>query len=101
MAIPVEQENIIKLLGIESLPDEEKISIVEKVTTLVEKRLLVRVYESLDALRQKEFSEVLDKEDAPGVQEFLDRHAPNLPELLEEEVLKVKQELANWSESLA
>lgn len=101
MALPLEDQNIISLLGIESLPDEQKVSVVEKVTTLVEKRLLVKVLESLDGLRQKEFSELLDKEDQAGLQDFLDRNVPNMGELLEGELVEVKKELAGWADSLA
>ncbi len=101
MSIPIDDKNIISILGIESLPDEEKIAIVEKVTILVEKRLLVRVFDSLDALRQKEFSEMLDKDDQAGIQDFLERFVPNMADLMNEELVKVKQELASWVESLA
>src|SRR2546429_474142 len=98
--IPIGDQNIITLLGLESLPDEQKLAMVEKVSELVQKRLLVKIFESLDSLRQSEFSELLEKDDQTALQDFLQRQVPSLPELLESEVMSVKQELGEWAENL-
>ena len=101
MTIPLHDQNIISLLGIESLPEEEKVVIVEKFTTLVQKRLVVRIFDGLDKARQGEFAALLEKEDQAGVQRFLDQNVPTMPELLESEINLIKQELSEWLESLA
>ncbi len=101
MDIPIDQQNIINILGIQNLADEKKLQVIEKVTKLVQNRLVLRIFESLDALRQREFSEILEKDDQDSLAEFLDRFAPNLIELLNEETSKVKLELKEWGEMLA
>ncbi len=101
MNLNIDSNSIISLLGIQSLPDEQKVSIIEKVTALVEKRLLVRIFDSLDALRQNEFSDLLEKSDQAALQEFLDRQVPNMNELAEQEITQVKGELVDWVENLA
>jgi len=101
MNLPIADQNIISLLGIETLPDEQKLAIVEKVTALVEKRLLVKIFESLDGLRQTEFSELLEQSDQAALQDFLDRNVPNMDQMAEQEIAAVKGELASFAESLA
>lgn len=97
MTIPIIQQNIIGILGIESLPDEEKISIINKVTELVQKRLMVSIFDSLDKLRQREFTEILEAGEEQKIQEFVERFVPNITKLVESEIDFVKQELADWA----
>ena len=101
MNLSIDSKNIISILGIETLPDEQKLAIVEKVTALVEKRLLVKIFESLDSLRQNDFSELLEKSDQAALQDFLERNVPNLNQMAEQEITAVKGELASFAESLA
>ncbi len=101
MSIPIAEQNIISILGIESLPDERKVAMVEQITTLVQKRLLNRVLDMLSQTERDEFGKLLDEADQQRTNEFLERHVPNMPELLEEEITAVKQELSEWSESLS
>lgn len=93
MPIPLEEQNIIRLLGIESLPDERKIALVEKITDLVQKRLLLRLLESMSEELRVEFEQLLDQADQPALQAFLQKNAPDFGAWVNEEVLKVKQEL--------
>ena len=101
MNLPINQQNIIAILGIETLPNAQKVAIVDKIATLVEKRLLVSIYKNLDALRQKELTGLLEGEDAAALQEFLQHHVPDMAALLEEETNAVKQELGDWAEKIA
>lgn len=95
MAIPLEQQNIIKILGIENLPDEKKVEMVEKISTLVQKRLLLRLVESVPADKQTELAALLEKSDQDTLNAFLQTNAPQFPEWIVEEVTKVKQELTD------
>lgn len=89
----LDKENIIKILGIESLPDERKIEIVEMATDLVQKRLVARVLENLPAEEQEEFAQILGVDDQQKLQDYMDKHVPNFADMLAEEVNKVKEEL--------
>lgn len=100
MVLPLETENIIKILGIESLPDERKEQIVSKVADLVQKRLLVRVVESLSPEQQSEFTTLLEQNDAPALQEFMQKSVPGFADMLFEEVSRIKQELGELAEKI-
>jgi succinate dehydrogenase flavin-adding protein (antitoxin of CptAB toxin-antitoxin module) len=95
-----DSENIIAILGIQKLPDQQKLAIVEKISDLVQKRLLARVLESLSAAEQQEFSSLLENQDQAALNKFLDAKVPNFVEWLAEETNQVKQELQVWSDSL-
>jgi hypothetical protein len=94
MKMPVDQKNIISILGIESLPDERKVQVVEKVADLVQKRLLVRILDSLDVKEYQEFTRVLDSNDSGRLEDFIVRNCPQMHEWLNEEISSVKQELS-------
>jgi hypothetical protein len=88
------QQNLIKILGIEALPDAQKTKIADQTSELVQKRLLVRVIDSLPEEKREGFMSILDSGDEVGLGNFLHHHAPKFNEWLAEEVLKIKEELA-------
>jgi hypothetical protein len=93
------KENIIKILGIESLPEERKVQIVNQATELVLKRLMIRMLETLDEVKQKEFATVLEKGEQQGIAGFIQTNVPNFPQWMSEELQKIKEDLkANKSE---
>ena len=92
MATIVDDENIIKLLGIESLPDERKTALVERISELVQKRLLLRLLDSLVGSDQDELKILLDRGDQAALQGFLVNKAPDLATWAADEVIKIKKE---------
>ncbi|MBI2355661.1 MAG: hypothetical protein HYV13_00455 [Candidatus Doudnabacteria bacterium] len=100
MAIPIDDQNIINVLGIQSLPEEQKISLLEKISELVEKRLLVRVLNSFSEQKKKEFEDLLDTENQEAVNVFLGKNAPEIGAWLNEELVKVKQEMAGLASNV-
>lgn len=92
-------ENIIKLLGIGNLPDAQKISLVEKISELVQKRLLLRLLDKLSAPDQDALKVLLDKGDQQDLQKFLRSKAPDLGAWAAEEVVMVKKELVEHAAS--
>ena len=89
----IDQRNIIKILGIENLPDERKSSILNKVTELVQKRLLLRVMEILDEAKQKEFEQVVESKDQNKITEFLKTNAPDMDKWMVEEINSIKKDM--------
>ena len=87
------KENIIKILGIESMPDERKVQIVNQVTELVLKRLMIRILEVLDEAKQKEFAALLEKGEQQGIAGFIQTNVPNFPQWMNEELQKIKGDL--------
>lgn len=96
MAIPIDEQNIINILGIEALPNERKIEIVERISELVQKRLLVRVLDRLSAPKQEEFKKLLSEGKQAVLEGFLKAEAPDLADLAAEEINKVKTELKDF-----
>ncbi|MDP3740743.1 MAG: DUF5663 domain-containing protein [bacterium] len=94
MALPIDQQNIIKILGLEALPQERRVEILERVTDLVEKRLLLRLFEALTEDKQGELRTMLDREESDKLAKFLQNNAPQMADWAMEEASKVKKELA-------
>lgn len=88
------EANIIEELGLESLPEERKIAIVQMMTDLVQKRVMLRIMEILSEAEKDEFEKLLKEkgEGAPEAAEFLKEKIPNLDEIVKEEIIKVKEE---------
>lgn len=92
-AAKLEEENIIKILGIESWPDEKKTALVEDVTELVQKRLMVRLLDSLKEPQYSQLLAILDKQEEGPLNDFLQKNQPNFADWAYEEVTKIKKEL--------
>jgi hypothetical protein len=90
----IEKENIIKILGIASLPDEQKAGIVEQASELVQKRLLLRIADSLSEEKREGLLQLIDSGDEVGLSNFLHHNCPQFNDWFAEELAKVKQEMA-------
>jgi hypothetical protein len=100
MNIPLDEQNIIGLLGIQDLPEERKLAMLDKITALVEKRLLVRIFDSLNKPEQEMFESLLENQDQNSVNTFLEQRVPDLAQWVEEEALSIKKELQNLNTGL-
>ena len=88
------EANIIEALGLEPLPDEQKIKMVEMMSTVVQKRLMLRIMEQLSETDKDEFEKILGGEDADlAAAEFIKNRVPNFDEMIQEEIIKIKQEM--------
>jgi hypothetical protein len=95
MSINLDQQSIINILGIQSLPDERKVEILEQASDLIQKRILVRVMESLDDSKRKEFETLLESPEQTKLDEFLATNVPDFTVWMMEEVNRLKQEMAD------
>ncbi len=100
MALHIDQQNIVQMLGIESLPEEQKLAITEQVSTLVEQRMMVRISQSLDGPQYVEFSKLVDSENAEELAEFIAKLNLDISAIMEAEILAVKKDLASWVRSV-
>ncbi len=88
------EANIIEALGLESLPDEQKIKMVEMMSTVVQKRLMLRIMDQLSETDKNEFEKILGGKDADlAAAEFIKNKVPNFDEMVQEEIIKIKQEM--------
>lgn len=91
-------DNIIALLGLESLPNEEKAAMLEKMTELVQKRVMLRVVESLS---EEDAQTLANSQMSPTeMVAFAAEKVGNFENIVREEILKVKQEMLNAAEQV-
>lgn len=90
------EENIIKLLGLESLPIEKKTALLEQMTNLLQKRLFARLIESLPDEKKKEFLSLAESTNETAKENFIKENFPNLSEIMAEEIVKLKEELKDF-----
>lgn len=91
--VPLTHANIIKLLGVESLPMEDRQAIVENATELVETRVLARILGMLSDAKKNEFGKIVESADTDAVSRFFEENNIDYVALTEEEIEGVKQEL--------
>lgn len=92
------QENIIKDLGIDNLPQKEQEETLLSIGRIIFQSVLIRVMEELDDKGKDEFEKILTENpnDEEAILNFLRSKLPNLDEIVNEEVVKFKQESVDF-----
>lgn len=90
-------QNIVEELGITSLPEPEKIKILERIGRLIYQSVIIRVLEKLNEDAQDEFERIVDihsetPEGAQVILDFLKSKVEDLDNLVAEEVASFKRE---------
>jgi hypothetical protein len=98
--IPLTHANIIQILGIESLPLDDRKAIVEEATNLVEAETFNRVMEKLDEADGAELVQALEKKDDDAIVNIFSKNQINILEISEAEAEKVKQEMVKVAKSV-
>ncbi len=84
-------ENIIELLGLEALSEQEKKSLIDKMTDLVMKRVLLQI---MDRMKAEDSIELTQMERNPQeILAFVAEKVPDVDDLLKQEIVKVKEEM--------
>lgn len=91
------KQNIISALGIGLLPDEKKADLIEKMAELAEKRIILRLMRELPEKEHREFEKIAENDNRAKM-EFLQRKFPDLAEIIQQEIIKVKKELIGEAE---
>lgn len=94
------QTNIISLLGLESLSEERKTKLLEKLADLVFKQAMVRVMEKLSEADQAKLSKLIDAGDTDKTNAFIVGKVPNFEKIMNEEIVKVKKEMIKETENV-
>lgn len=90
------QSNIINELGIENLPEEKKVELVENISQAVEKKLMLRLLETLNEEQYAELTGIEKDEDRMAK---LMEMVPNFDDIMKEEIVAIKQELIDMVEN--
>lgn len=85
------KENLIAVLGLQALPEEKRVELLNMATELVEKRVFVRLIEGLSDADSAEAEKFADKPEE--FLAFVASKGPSIETLVQEEVSKVREEL--------
>jgi len=94
------EQNIIALLGIEALPIDQKIALINKMVDLIEQRVIVRILQNLPKEVGDQFAEAVEKEHMDIVARIMKEHVSHLAVLLDEEIERLKHEMVGVVETL-
>lgn len=96
------QENIIKNLGLDSLPEKEQEEVLQRIGRIIFQTVLIRVMEYLDEAAKDEFEKILTEKpnDEAAILGFLQAKIPNLDEIVNDEVSKFKQESVDFMKAI-
>jgi len=86
------QGNILINLGLASLPAEKQGDLLMRMVGIIQKRLALRVMKMLPEQALDEYIKIVDNNEIGG-HEFLVKKIPNYAAIVEEEVVKFKQEI--------
>ncbi len=78
------QQTIIKQLGLEDLPAEDQISLINQMTEAVLKRITISILEKLSEEEQDDFNKLADQEDPEKMEEFLKSKVENYEQMVEQ-----------------
>jgi len=92
------QTNLIKMLGLQDLPDKEKLQVIDQVTYVLNMRVLERVAQELTEEQYAVVEQKMEADDPEAVFEYLRTHVESMEDIIEEEIKKVRKELFNRKE---
>ena len=96
------KENIIKSLGIDALPQEQQEEALAKIGNMIFQGVLMKVMENMAEADRDEFEKLLsEKNNEPeAILNFLRSKITNLDEIVNEEIIKFKQESTNFMNNI-
>lgn len=88
--------DILKDLFPEGLSPEKEEEILDKMTDLLQKRLLLRVADNLAGVQKEELDTLLKNNDPNEIGAFMEKNVENLEQILNEEIKKLRKEIAEF-----
>lgn len=87
--------NIIGELGLEALPEERRVEIINKLTDLVQQRVMLHIAEKMSDTDAEELQKLMTEkgETDPAVMTFITEKIPGIPSVIRDELITVKKEL--------
>lgn len=94
-------QNILSILGLSAATDGVKNSVMARLVELVEKRVFISVFDRLTSEEQEDFLRIMDRGTEEERAVFLHKHVPDLPKIVDQAVINVKQDAHTFLNSLA
>jgi len=88
-------ESAIKELGLDILPEEEKVEIIQRMTNLVCDRVMLKLISRISDEEIEEANDIMSGTDEKKQAEFLAIKMPDFLSVVEEEVNNAKKEINN------
>ena len=89
-------DNIIKTLGIDTLPEEQQKDAIERLGSLVYQEVMLRVLDIMSDEDKDSFEKLIETNPDPEIMfTFLNEKIPNLNEIIDEEAKKLRDESAD------
>jgi len=86
-------ENLLKELGLDQLPKEEKGNFLKHIYETLEMRVGTRLAEKMTEAQMTEFEQFIQTNDEQGAFHWLEANFPNYKEVVAEEFEKLKTEI--------
>lgn len=86
------QENIIAKLGLNGLPVDKQADFILRMAKIIQERIALRVMKLLPEESLDEYLKIADNDEI-GANQFLSQKLPNYASIIEDEIVKFKQEI--------
>lgn len=86
-------EDIFTAIGAKDLTDDDKAKLFVKMIESVQIRTIGKIFETLDQDKKLELEKIIEEEEAPEMDRFLDDNVPNYEEIFASEAKKLQLEL--------
>ena len=101
MKTSVLQENIIKLLDLENLPEDQKQKLLEQMSGVVQSRITRRLDAIFSAEQKDQFNKLTESgANDEQIGNFLKSAVPNFDNIATEEIIKFKEEMAQEAQTV-
>lgn len=94
------EQDILKELGIDSLPAERQEEVLTAMTEAVLKRLMLRLIGAMSEEQRKEFQAIADAGEQEKISQFLSANVPNYETLIKEEAISFKKDMQKTVDGL-
>lgn len=95
---PTLKQKIIQDLGLDNLPENQQEEVILNIAKIIFQAVLIRIIENLNKEEKDEFEKSLieKSDDEQAMLDFLQLKIPNLNEIINEEIIKLKKEITNF-----
>lgn len=89
------ESNLLEELGLANMSDEDTQRIVNNIVTLIQKTAMLSIIDVLSDEEKKELAALVEEKGygSKEVTDFLSEHVPNLGDMLQAALVKVKRDL--------
>ncbi|HHD92560.1 MAG TPA: hypothetical protein ENL06_03010 [Candidatus Portnoybacteria bacterium] len=85
-------------LDLDDIPLDKKEEIAQKLTNIIQKKVLLRVADLLPDEKKEEFNKIIESDNQEEIDQFFSQNIPNIQEIINEEIETLKRELKKEKE---